>query len=245
VRLLVLGGTADARTLAAELHGRPDCEAVYALAGRTSQPSLPPGRVRVGGFGGADGLADYLRAERIDTVIDATHPFAPQISEHAAQATRTADVRLIALRRRPWTARPGDQWTHVPDLPEAARRAAAFPDDACVFITTGRQGLEHYAADTRHPYVIRTVDPPVGPIPPRHTVVLDRGPYTVDAESELMERYDVRLLVTKNSGGSAVAAKLASARDRGIPVIMIDPPAPPTAELASSVSEVLALLDGI
>ena len=249
VRVLILGGTAQGRALAAELRGRGNahgrCQVVSSLAGRISRPTLPEGEVRVGGFGGAEGLADYLRAESIDTLIDATHPFAQAISRHAAEAASTTGVRLIALRRPAWTAQPGDNWIHVPDIEAAAHEAAILPNDACVFITTGVRGLAFYARDTRHPYLIRTVDPPPSTeaLPPRHTIVLDRGPYTLEGEATLFNEHEICALVTKNSGGDQTAAKLTAARQRGIPVIMVDPPAPPTGiETVGTVAQVVTLL---
>ena len=244
MRLLVLGGTAQARALAAQLHGRSDCHLVSSLAGRISRPTLPEGEVRIGGFGGTDGLVEYLRAEAIDVLIDATHPFAQIMSDQAAQAAEAAGVRLIALRRPGWAPEPGDDWIHVANLAEAARHAAELPEGECVFVTTGRGGLEQYAGDERHQYVIRTVDPPPAEaLPPRHVVVLDRGPYTVDGETSLMDRHGVTVLVTKNSGGSSTEAKLVAARRRGIPVIVIEPPAPRAdIESAATVAQAVALL---
>ena len=243
VRVLVLGGTAQARELAAELHGREGCRVVSSLAGRVSRPALPEGEVRIGGFGGAGGLADYLRDEAIEVLIDATHPFAQVMSGQAAQAAEATGVRLIALRRPGWSPETGDRWIHVADIAEAARHAADLPDDECVFVTTGRGGLEQYAGDERHDYLIRTVDPPTETLPPRHVVVLDRGPYTVDGETALMERHGVSVLVTKNSGGSSTEAKLVAARRRGIPVVMIEPPAPRAdVESVGTVAQAVGLL---
>ena len=234
MRILILGGTAQGRALAAELNRRRDdgggggCQVISSLAGRTGSPMLPEGEVRIGGFGGAGGLADYLRAEAIDTLVDATHPFAQAVSAHAVHAAEATGVRLIALRRSCWSPQPGDRWIHVSDIEGAAREAAAVRAEGCVFVTTGGRGLAAYADDVRHPYLIRTVEPPTEALPPRHTVVLDRGPYTVEGEAALMDEHGVCALVTKNSGGELTAAKLTAARRRGIPVIMVDPPAPPT-----------------
>lgn len=245
MRVLILGGTARGRELAAELHGHDGYSRVISsLAGRTSNPTLPEGEVRVGGFGGAAGLAHYLRDEAIDTVIDATHPFAQAVSAHAAEAAEATGVRLIALRRPGWSALPGDRWIHVPEIEGAARAAAEIRDEGCVFVTTGGRGLAAYARDPRHPYLIRTVEPPTEALPPRHTVVLDRGPYTVEGETALMDEHRVCALVTKNSGGEQTAAKLTAARRRGIPVIMVDPPSPRAGvESAATVAQVLSLLD--
>lgn len=224
--MLILGGTAEARTLAAELHATGRCRVVSSLAGRAGRPPLLDGEVRIGGFGGAEGLADYLRAEEIDAVVDATHPFAQTISAHAAEAAEAAGVRLIALRRPGWSPQPGDRWIHAADIAQAAQRAADSSDGGCVFVTTGRTGLAAYARDERHAYLIRTVTAPTEALPPRHTVVLDQGPYTLAGETALMEQHGVCAVVTKNSGGTLTEAKLVAARQRGIPVIMVDPPAP-------------------
>jgi precorrin-6A/cobalt-precorrin-6A reductase len=253
VRVLILGGTAEARALADTLHGTDTLhsgdsyQVISSLAGRTSRPALPAGAVRVGGFGGIDGLTRYLRAEAIDVLVDATHPFAATMSAHAARAAASTGVRLLALRRPGWSAQPGDRWIPVPDITGAARESAALPDEGCVFVTTGRRGLDAYAADGRHTYLIRSVDPPAGPLPPRHVVVLDRGPYTVDGETRLMREHGVTALVTKNSGGEWAAAKLVVARRREIPVVMIDAPPPPLpAEITSvgTVAEIVSLLGG-
>ena len=243
MKVLILGGTAQGRSLAAELQGRAGWQVVSSLAGRISSPTLPEGEVRVGGFGGAEGLADYLRAEAIDTLIDATHPFAQTVSAHAAEAAEAVDVRLIALRRPTWTPQPGDRWIHVPNIEGAAHEAAEIRDEGCVFVTTGARGLAAYALDARHPYLIRTIDPPTEALPPRHTLVLDRGPYTVEGEMALMNDHGVCALVTKNSGGEMTAAKLTAARQRGIPVVMVDPPAPPAGvEAVETVAQVVSLL---
>ena len=243
MKVLILGGTAEARALAADLHSREDCRVVSSLAGRVGDPALPEGEVRIGGFGGAAGLARYLRDESIDTFVDATHPFALHISAQAAQAADESRVRLIALRRPGWSAQPGDRWICVNDVIEAARFAAQLPEDGCVFVTTGRRDLEAFAGDARHSYLIRSIEPPATVLPPRHTVVLDRGPFTLDEEAALMERYAVTALVTRNSGGEATEAKLTAARRRGIPVIIVDPPAPPVGvEVAADVAAAVELL---
>lgn len=243
MRILILGGTAQARELAAELCARDEHRIILSLAGRTGETALPVpsgSRLRVGGFGGADGLAAYLRCESIDVLIDATHPFAGAISENAAAASTESGIRLLAIRRPRWQARPGDRWTHVPDVASAAAHAAESADGLCVFVTTGRLEARAYASDQQHTYLIRTVTAPDGPLPPHHTLVLDRGPYTVAGETELMARHDVAVLVTKNSGGTSTSAKLTAARQRGIPVIMVDPPALPAVdEVYFEVAEVV------
>ena len=208
MRILILGGTGEARALAAELVAA-GVDVLSSLAGRVRQPRLPDGPVRVGGFGGVEGLAAFLRAERITGVIDATHPFAGEITAHAAQASAQAGVQLLILRRPEWAA--ASSWDLVPDIRAAAEAVRAWPGES-VFLTTGRRDLDVFAADDRHRFLVRTVDPPEGPVPPRTTLVLDRGPYTVEGESALMRSHGVGLLVTKNSGGPMTDAEAARGR---------------------------------
>ncbi len=169
---------------------------------------MPAGPVRIGGFGGAAGLAAYLRAEAITGIVDATHPFAAAISANAAAAAAQTGLPLLVLRRPPWPAEPS--WQTVPDITAAAAAVRAWPGDS-VFLTTGRRDLGAFAGDAGHRFLARAVDPPDpgGPVPPRLTLVLDRGPYTVEGEAALMHAHGVGLLVTKNSGGPMTAAKLA------------------------------------
>ena len=223
MRILILGGTGEARQLAGELVAA-GVDVLSSLAGRVRQPRLPDGPVRVGGFGGADGLAAFLREERITAVIDATHPFAGAITAHATQAAAAADVPLLVLRRPEWKTDP--RWQLVPDIRAAAAAVSAWPGES-VFLTTGRRDLDVFAADDRHRFLVRAVDPPDGPVPPRMTLVLDRGPYTVAGESALMRAHGIGLLVTKNSGGPMTEAKLLAARDQGVLVIMVQRPQVP------------------
>jgi precorrin-6A/cobalt-precorrin-6A reductase len=239
VRILILGGTGEARALAAELVAAR-VDVLSSLAGRVAQPRLPDGPVRVGGFGGAEGLAEFLRAERITAVIDATHPFAGQITAHAAQAAARAGVPLLVLRRPEWAAAPS--WDLVPDVGGAAEAVRAWPGES-VFLTTGRRDLDVFAADDRHRFLVRTVDPPEGPVPPRMTLVLDRGPYTVEGETALMRSHGVGLLVTKNSGGSMTEAKLLAARDLGVQVVMVErPPLPEGSVVVPTVAQAVRWL---
>ncbi|MEH1125844.1 cobalt-precorrin-6A reductase [Micromonospora sp. CPCC 206061] len=221
LRLLILGGTGEARELAAAV---PAGHVVTSLAGRVSAPRLPVGEVRIGGFGGPEGLAAWLVCERIDAVVDATHPFAHRISASARQATADLELPLLALHRPGWTPGPGDDWRRVPSVDAAA---AALPElGDRVLLTTGRQSLAAFAGNSGW-FLIRTVDPPSPPLPSRHEIVLDRGPYTVDGETALMREHRINVLVTKDSGGPLTAAKLAAARELGLPVLMVDRPAPP------------------
>jgi precorrin-6A/cobalt-precorrin-6A reductase len=240
VRILILGGTGEARELAAALVAR-GADVTSSLAGRVRDPRLPEGSVRVGGFGGADGLAAYLRAAAVTRVIDATHPFAAGITANAVRAAVAAGVPLLVLRRPAWEADPS--WAAVPDIHAAALAVSRWPGEA-VFLTTGRRDLAAFAADDRHQFLVRTVDPPDGPVPPRMTLILDRGPYTVPSESALIRDHRIGLLVTKNSGGPMTAAKLAAARDLGVRVLMVArPPLPPGAVAVDTVPEALHWLD--
>ncbi|MCG8918865.1 cobalt-precorrin-6A reductase [Actinokineospora sp. PR83] len=240
--VLILGGTAEARALAAVLHERPSTRVVSSLAGRVARPRLPVGEVRVGGFGGPDRLAEYLRAESVTAVVDATHPFAERISASAATAAGAAAVPLVLLRRPGWTPRPGDAWHWVDDLTAAA---ALLPDlGDRVFLTTGRQGLPAFAAAPQW-FLVRCVDPPDPPLPARCELLLDRGPYTLDGELALMRAHRVEVLVTKDSGGPLTVAKLDAARELGLPVVVVRRPGTPDVPVLASVPGVVDWLTGV
>jgi precorrin-6A/cobalt-precorrin-6A reductase len=235
VRILILGGTGEARELAAGLTA-DGADVLSSLAGRVSNPRLPDGPVRIGGFGGVDGLAAFLGEEGITHLVDATHPFAAQITAHAAAAAAATGVPRLVLRRPGWPADPS--WRQVPDITAAAAAVRDWPGEA-VFLTTGRRDLGAFAADSGHRFLVRTVDPPAGLVPPRMTLVLDRGPYTVAGESALIREHRIGLLVTKDSGGPMTAAKLTAARDVGIQVVLVErPPLPPGSAVAATVAEV-------
>jgi precorrin-6A/cobalt-precorrin-6A reductase len=240
VRILILGGTGEARELATGLTSA-GTDVISSLAGRVRNPRLPDGPVRVGGFGGADGLAGFLREERITHVIDATHPFAAGITANAALAAARVGVPRLVLRRPAWEADPS--WESAADIREAAEAAARWLGDS-VFLTTGRRDLDVFADDDSHGYLVRTVDPPEGAVPPRMTLLLDRGPYSVESESALMREHRVGLLVTKNSGGPMTAAKLTAARGLGVQVVMVRrPPLPSDSTVAATVPEALRWLE--
>ncbi|MDP9116877.1 MAG: cobalt-precorrin-6A reductase [Actinomycetota bacterium] len=245
MRVLILGGTGEARDLAAAAVSRPGWQVVSSLAGRVTNPALPVGEVRIGGFGGAAGLVHYLAGSGIEAIVDATHPFAATISGHAARAAALARRPLLALRRPGWVAGPGDRWLRVPDIAAAAATAAAAPP-GCIFVTTGRRDLGAFAQDAGHTYLVRTVDPPDGALPPRATLLLDRGPFTVQGETALLYEHDVGLLVTKDSGGAMTAAKLTAARERAIAVVMVDRPDLPAGVAAvDSVDAAIAWLGSL
>jgi precorrin-6A/cobalt-precorrin-6A reductase len=220
MRILVLGGTTEASALVRLLAERAAYEAILSLAGRTSAPKAAPVPTRIGGFGGADGLARWLRDNGIAAVLDATHPFAAVISRNAAEACRAAGVPLLALRRPPWRPVAGDRWTEVATMPEAAQ--ALGPDRRCVFLTVGRLGLGAFAAAPQHRYVVRTIEPIGDALPvPNLVVIRDRGPFDAERERALMEREGIEVIVTKNSGGEATSGKIAAARALELPVIMV------------------------
>ncbi len=239
-RVLILGGTNEARTLAESCAGVPGLAVVSSLAGRTATPIVPAGDLRIGGFGGPDGLAAYLRAERIDAVVDATHPFASAMTASAVAAAAAAGVPLLVLRRPPWPRQPGDDWRRVPTIEAAAATAGALGHR--LFVTTGRQSLAAFAGLDRF-VLARSVEPPAPPLPRRLVVILQRGPFTLDGERALLAEHDIDVLVTKDSGGTMAAAKLVAARERGIPVVVVDrPPAPVGAPVVGTVAEATAWL---
>lgn len=235
-RVLILGGTAEARALAAELTSTA-IPTISSLAGRVSAPRLPAGEVRVGGFGGADGLARWLEANEIAAVLDATHPFAERISASAVLASARCRVPLLRVERPGWSTAPGDRWTWVADLPAAAdavRRLGARR----VFLTTGRHGLRCFSGDPDTWFLVRCVDPPdPAALPPRSRVVLGRGPYTLDGELAMVDAEAIDLVVTKDSGGPMTQAKLAAARIRGLPVVIVSRPPRPDVPSVATVAE--------
>jgi precorrin-6A/cobalt-precorrin-6A reductase len=221
VRLLLLGGTAEARTLAARLH--PDVEVISSLAGRVPDPALPVGEVRIGGFGGVDGMVQWLRDERVDAVVDATHPFAATITAHAALACRQLGLPSVVLARPPWQPRRA---TVVGTDVEAAG-VIAGKGYSRVFLTTGRSGTAAFV-DVDAWFLIRAVTAPdPETLPARHQLVLSRGPYRYDDEVRLMRAHRIDALVTKNSGGDMTRAKLEAAEALGLAVVMVDRPALP------------------
>jgi precorrin-6A/cobalt-precorrin-6A reductase len=214
---------------------------ISSLAGRVRSPILPAGRVRIGGFGGPAGLRDYLRSERVDAVVDATHPFASTITSSAVAASADVGVPLIVLRRAGWSQRLGDRWHWVSTLEEAA---AALPRlGTRVFLTTGRTDLAAFAGLDAHWFLIRTVEPPEPPLPRHRELLLDRGPFELGDEQELMARHRIDVLVTKDSGGAMTSPKLDAARERGIPVIIQRRPALPDVPTCVDIGEVLAWLE--
>jgi precorrin-6A/cobalt-precorrin-6A reductase len=241
-KILILGGTSEARMLAERLASRHDLNIMLSLAGRTASPARQPVPVRVGGFGGAAGLAAHLLRERIGALIDATHPYASVISANAVAAARESNVKFVALRRPPWLAAAGDRWTEVSTVSEAVQALGKSPRR--VFVTLGRNELAPFAAAPQHNYLIRSVDPVDPPLPlPRVTYVTGRGPFAEAEDRSLMAAHWIDVVVAKNSGGSATYGKIAAARAVGVEVIMLRRPPVSDAPNVATIEEALAWLD--
>jgi precorrin-6A/cobalt-precorrin-6A reductase len=239
LRVLLLGGTTEASRLAQVL-AQAGVDAVFSYAGRTDAPIAQPLPTRVGGFGGVVGLQAFLQAERISHVLDATHPFAAQMSSNAVQACAAAAVPLLALERPAWQAQVGDVWTHVADIAGAVKVLPVEP--ARVFLAIGKQNLSPFLACAQHWYLLRLVDPVLDLPAARGHVVLDRGPFTLQGDRALLQAHSITHIVSKNSGGAGAEAKLVAARELGLPVILIDRPHIPSRHTVGSVPEVLRWL---
>lgn len=244
VRVLLLGGTSEASALARALDARPGVAVTTSFAGRTSAPTAAAGATRVGGFGGAEGLTAHLRRERVDVLIDATHPFAAHMRWHAAAAADEVGIPRLRVERPAWQPGPGDRWVEVADL-DAAAQAVADGGYRRVFLSTGRTELAPFARCTAVWFLVRSVEPPDGLPLADAEVVLARGPFTVEGEVALLRHHGVDAVVTKNSGADATAAKLAAARRLGLPVVMVERPPSPPGPLVTSVDEALAWSAGV
>ncbi|MHC2568408.1 cobalt-precorrin-6A reductase [Rhizobium leguminosarum] len=241
-RILILGGTREARLLAEALAARDDCDVLLSLAGRTEKPATQPVPVRIGGFGGAAALAAFLKAGGYDLLIDATHPFAERISANAAFAAETTGIAAIALRRPEWQRRPGDRWRDVQSISAAIEALGPLPRR--VFLATGRQGAHHAEAAPQHHYLIRSVDPVEPPLALDNVdYVLDRGPFTLDGECDLLRQRDIDVIVAKNSGGAATYAKIEAARLLGIEVMMVARAPASIVKAVETVEAALAAID--
>ncbi|MCM8567417.1 cobalt-precorrin-6A reductase [Thauera linaloolentis] len=238
--ILLLGGTTEASALARALAER-GMKARFSYAGRVDTPRPQPLPTRVGGFGGAEGLARYLADEGITHLVDATHPFAARMSANAVAAARMAGIPLLALTRPPWSAEAGDRWQDAPDIAAAVAALAGPPRR--VMLALGRMHLADFAAQPQHHYLLRLVDPPSAPVPlPDHHAVIDRGPFDVDGDTELLRRHRIDLVVCKNAGGEGARAKLVAARKLGLPVLMVQRPAQPARAEAHDVDAALGWL---
>ncbi|MEF3045912.1 cobalt-precorrin-6A reductase [Pseudotabrizicola sp. L79] len=239
-RILLLGGTTEASRLARSL-AAAEMDAVFSYAGRTDAPVAQPLPTRIGGFGGVDGLMRYLDTGGISHVVDATHPFAAQISQNAIAACTAMHIPLIALERPAWHPQTGDKWHSVPSIDAAVQ---ALPDQpARVFLAIGKQNLTAFAAKPQHHYLLRLVDPPTAPLPlPQADVVLARGPFDVAGDTALMHQNQISHVVAKNAGGLGAAAKLTAARALGVPVILIDRPTLAARQVVHSEEDVMGWL---
>jgi precorrin-6A/cobalt-precorrin-6A reductase len=238
-KVLILGGTSDAVLLSEKAAQIPDIEVISSLAGRTQNPTVSA--TRVGGFGGIPGLVNYLKSEQIDFLIDATHPFAAQISNNAATAAKIVNIPHLMLIRPPWERVEGDFWIEVASNESAARILPGLAER--VFLTIGRQELATFAYLENIWFLMRAIDPPEPNIPvPPGELLLARGPFSLSAERDLLIKYRIGALVSKNSGGDATYAKIAAARELGIPVVMVQRPSVPDGEKVSDVESALLWL---
>ncbi len=240
IRVLLLGGTTEATDLARALAGA-GIAGLYSYAGRTASPKSQPMPTRVGGFGGVDGLIATLRHEQVTHVIDATHPFAAQMSRNAVNACATTGTPLIAFERPEWKPESGDDWRRVANVEAAVRALPGEP--ARVFLAIGRQTLAPFAAKPQHFYLLRIIDAPEAPLPlPNIDVILARGPFTAEADEAVLRAHRITHVVAKNAGGTGARAKLDAARALGLPVIMIERPRMPERHSTHSMGDVLRWL---
>jgi precorrin-6A/cobalt-precorrin-6A reductase len=239
MRILILGGTSDAVTLAERLADQAGTAATLSLAGRTQRPRACAVPMRVGGFGGVEGLKAWLADNKTDCVIDATHPFAAIIPYNAAAACAELEIPLLALRRPQWPKEAGDDWIEVANMDDAA--ASLGETARSVFLTIGRQEVAAFSAAPQHRYLVRSIEPIDDALRLPHLIcVLARGPFDEEAEMALMRQHEVEILVSKNSGGLATYGKIAAARRLGIPVVMVSRPDVPDVPSVRNVEDALA-----
>jgi precorrin-6A/cobalt-precorrin-6A reductase len=242
MRILILGGTAEASALAKLIANDKRFEPTLSFAGRTASPATPPIPYRVGGFGGWEGLAAWLKVEGVSAMVDATHPFAARISANAVRAAEATGVAFASLIRPAWTREDGDQWIPVPS-PEAAA-AALGPVPRTVFLATGRLELPAFVSAPQHRYIARVIDHPGDvALPPEIDFIYDRGPFDAAAEARLLKERRAELVVSKNSGGAATYGKIEAARMLGLPVVMIQRPDKPALHPIVGASETMRWLE--
>jgi precorrin-6A/cobalt-precorrin-6A reductase len=242
MRVLVLGGSAESSELSRLLAADGRFEATLSLAGRTANPKAQPVPMRTGGFGGVDGLVAWLKAHAIDATIDATHPFAARISANAVAACRLLGIPLASIDRPKWQQAPGDDWLSVSGAADAAAALGMTPRR--VLLTVGRLEIGAFAASPQHHYVARMVDPPGDiALPPDLRLLFARGPFDEASEAALIESEAIDVIVSKNSGGAAAYAKVAVARKRGIPVVMIARPHKPRGETLQNAAAAILWLE--
>lgn len=239
-RVLILGGTGDATQLAAKAATIPEIEIISSLAGRTTNPISPTGNVRIGGFGGETGLTNYIKEMNIDILIDATHPFAAQISFNAAIAAESTNIPRLMLIRPTWEKQPGDTWIEVDSVESAA---ATLQHAKRVFLTVGKQQLPAFAKLSDIWFIMRLIElPESSTAVPQGIFLCDRGPFSLDNEREILQKYNIDTIVSKNSGGDATIAKIIAAREFGIPVVMVNRPPTPPGEKVNNADQALIWL---
>jgi precorrin-6A/cobalt-precorrin-6A reductase len=242
MRILILGGTTEASALAKLIANDQRFAPTLSLAGRTSSPAIPVIPYRIGGFGGPDGLASWLKAEGVAAMIDATHPFAAHISANAVQAAEIAAIPMLSLIRPAWTPQPGDCWISTPTPEEAALALGSAP--RTVFLTVGRLELTRFAAAPQHHYLARVIDSPGDiPLPPQISFIQDRGPFDAEAEARLLTERRIQVIVSKNSGGSATYGKITAANRLGLPVVMIERPHKPALQAVHGAPKAMQWLE--
>lgn len=243
MRILILGGTTEASALVRGLLPHSGLSVTLSLAGRTAAPVVDAVPTRIGGFGGPEGLACYLREQAIDRLVDATHPFAARIGRNAYGAAEAAGVPLLAIRRPAWTRKPGDAWTEVDTVAGCVAALGDVPRR--VFLTVGRMEVAAFAAAPQHDYVVRTIEPLGDALPvPRLTAIRARGPFDAAAEIVLMRDASVDVLVTKNAGGAATYGKIAAARTLGLPVVIVRQPWKPMVDAVADAAAAVERLVG-
>jgi precorrin-6A/cobalt-precorrin-6A reductase len=242
MRVLLLGGSTEATGLARALAGDARFQVTLSLAGRTANPKAQPVPARIGGFGGVAGLAEYLKTNRVGALIDATHPFASQISRHAIEACNLTQTPLLAVERPAWQSCPEDRWICVPDIAAAIVTLGEAP--RAVFCGIGKLALDDLRTAPQHHYIIRLIDAPTEPLGlPRATIVQARGPFSAEGDMELFRAHGVEIVIAKNSGGSATVSKIEAARTLNLPVIMVKRPFIPPRPTVPEISEALAWLN--
>jgi precorrin-6A/cobalt-precorrin-6A reductase len=240
-RLLIVGGTGDAVRLAERAIDLPGLKVISTLAGRTREPKAIAGTVRIGGFGGEAGLVEYLQTEKIDLIVDATHPFAAQISWHVAGAATQVGIPRLMLVRPAWARSREDNWIEVESVEAAVTAIPASVER--IFLTIGRQQLAPFAVLADCWCLMRSIDPPAPSIllPPGR-LLLDRGPFDLAGERELLKQYEIDAIVSKNSGGDATYAKIIAAQELGLPVVMVQRPSVPQGEKVADVARAIEWL---
>ena len=238
-RVLILGGTGDAIKIAVKTSALIDFETIYSLAGRTNRPNIPPCEIRTGGFGGVNGLINYLQKAKIDIVIDATHPFADKIAANAAESCDRIGIPRIKFCRPAWK-KNGISWISSSDYVDTVKKLKSMGER--IFLSIGTNKLETFSILSNKWFLVRTIDKPILPIPLRnYRILIDRGPFKEIQEHALLTKFSIDVLVSKNSGG-VPAAKLHAAYKLGIPIIMIEEPSPPAGKVANTIDKTLEWL---